>query len=76
MQKIYTNERDIGRKLAYMKAVSAMKGLTKDIQTADDLKDVRGIGPKIRDKVQEIIDTGVLSKLDSMQKSQKNVALG
>ena len=58
-----------------MKAVSAMKGLTKDIESADDLKEVRGIGPKIRDKIKEILDTGVLKKLDKLQASEKNVAL-
>jgi hypothetical protein len=33
LQKIYETERDIGRKIAYMKAASAIKGLDKQIES-------------------------------------------
>ena len=33
LQKIYENEKDVGRKIAYLKAVSAIKSLDKEIES-------------------------------------------
>ena len=33
LMKIYATERDLGRKLAYMKAATAIKNLDKEIET-------------------------------------------
>lgn len=60
LQKIYENEKDIGRKIAYLKAVSAIRSLNKEIESDHDLENLRGVGSKIVKKVKELLETGKL----------------
>ena len=43
------------REMAYQKAINILKNI--DIKTMDDVKDVKGIGKGIRDKIQIVLDT-------------------
>ena len=51
LMKIYANERDIGRKIAYMKASAVIRNLDKEIQSERDVENIKGIGKKISDKI-------------------------
>lgn len=74
--KIYATERDIGRKMAYMKAASVIRGLDKEIESERDVENLRGIGDKIAKKIKELLETGKINKLETLQNSEKNIARG
>jgi DNA polymerase IV len=46
--------------LAYKKAIESIRGMTEPLVTASQLKDMPGIGKKIYEKVETIINTGAL----------------
>lgn len=48
---------------AYQTVINQIKKL-EYVKTMDDLADVKGIGPKIHKKIQEILDTGSLAAAD------------
>lgn len=54
---------------AYRKVVDQLRKLDK-IYTYDDVKEVKGIGPKIKQKIEEILKTG---KLESAERARKLV---
>ena len=76
LMKIYATERDIGRKIAYMKAAAVIRNLDKEIQSDRDVENIKGIGKKISDKIKELLGTGKISKLTKLQGSEKNQVLG
>jgi len=49
---------------AYRKAVAVVRSLPFKIEKPEDLKNVREIGQKIREKIIEIVKTGRLKKAD------------
>lgn len=49
---------------AYRIAIQNIENLEKPILNIDDIKGVKGIGPKIREKIDEIIKTGHLKVVD------------
>lgn len=71
LQKIYEVEKDKGRACAYRRAVAAVKTLTADIKERKDIEDLKGVGPKIRDKIMEIVQTGHLGKLEKFEQNEK-----
>ncbi|CAK56728.1 unnamed protein product (macronuclear) [Paramecium tetraurelia] len=73
--KIYTNEKDKGRCIAYRKAIGYIKSLTFPIRSSEDLKEMPTIGEKIKNKIIEIIQTGQLVKVQKLQGQEKNVAI-
>ncbi|CAD8086303.1 unnamed protein product [Paramecium sonneborni] len=73
--KIYTNEKDKGRCIAYRKAIGYIKSLTFPIKSSDDLKEMPTIGDKIKKKIIEIIQTGSLLKVQKLQGQEKNIAI-
>ncbi|CAD8077698.1 unnamed protein product [Paramecium primaurelia] len=73
--KIYTNEKDKGRCIAYRKAIGYIKSLTFPIRSREDLKEMPTIGEKIKKKIIEIIQTGQLLKVQKLQGQDKNVAI-
>ena len=44
LQKIYQLEKDLGRKIAYLKAISAIKTLDHELNHEEDIEKVKGIG--------------------------------
>lgn len=76
LQKIYEDERDIGRKIAYLKAVSMIRSLDYDIDEKTDLGQIKGIGRKIADKIKELMQTGKINKLETFQLNEKMVVCG
>lgn len=53
--KVYSNEGDKGRKIAYSRAITALKSYGKEIKNDDDLDELarnqKHIGPKLIDKM-------------------------
>lgn len=57
---------------AYHNASRIVAGLTKDLSTlieADELKDIRGIGERLSEKITEMVQTGRLKYYDDFKKS-------
>ncbi|CAD8073711.1 unnamed protein product [Paramecium sonneborni] len=73
--KIYTNEKDKGRCIAYRKAIGFLKALPYPIKSSEDLKDMPTIGDKIKKKIIEILQTGQLTKVQKLEGQEKNVAI-
>ena len=51
LQSIYENEKDIGRRVAYLKAVSVIKCLPFEINSEKDVENLRGIGKSMLKKI-------------------------
>lgn len=66
LMKIYATERDVGRKMAYMKAAAVIRGLDKEIESEKDVENLRGIGEKISKKIKELLTTGKINKLETL----------
>jgi DNA polymerase/3'-5' exonuclease PolX len=49
---------------AYAKVISQLKDFTEPITSLDDIKNIKGIGEKIQDKITEIIETGHLTSAE------------
>lgn len=41
LYKVYANEGDKGRKIAYSRAIASIKGLTKDLETDEDVDAIK-----------------------------------
>lgn len=75
MKEIYENTNDVGRSIAYWKAVTFIKGLNKWIETEEDIKSLPHIGEKIREKIKEILVSGELQKVKTLKDDTKIKAL-
>ncbi|CAK77452.1 unnamed protein product (macronuclear) [Paramecium tetraurelia] len=64
--KIYTNEKNKGRCIAYRKAIGLLKALPYPIKSSDDLKDMPTIGDKIKKE----------DNRNYLEGQEKNVAIG
>ena len=51
----------------FQKAISIIKSLKTDIKSGNDLKEVKGIGAKTVQKIDEILKTGTLSSLTDFE---------
>lgn len=60
---------------AYRKAAQALAGLSFRIKSGDEAKKLPGVGAKIALKIDEIIETGKLQKLDNIRKDDSYVAI-
>lgn len=54
---------------AYKKALDSCKRFEKPIYKAEDIKDLDGIGKKIYEKIQEIVQTGALRAAERMKET-------
>lgn len=71
MLKIYTNEKDEWRVLAYRKVSSLLKNLPYKITHADQLKPLRGIGTNIKEKIKEVLNTGSIRKAKALENDER-----
>jgi DNA polymerase beta len=53
---------------AYAKVIEQLRAIDGPIQTINDVKDVKGVGKKIKDKIQEILTTGSLKAATEARK--------
>ena len=49
---------------AYANVIKSLKAYESPINKIDDIKDIKGVGAKIYEKIKEIIDTGELKQLE------------
>lgn len=68
MQKKEQQERNVFKARAYGKVIAQVKGIPGDVKTMDDLKDVTGVGERIRVKLEEIFATGKLEAAEILMK--------
>jgi DNA polymerase/3'-5' exonuclease PolX len=59
-----------------MKAAAVIKTHDKEIESEKDVENIKGIGKKISDKIKELLSTGKINKLETLQSSEKNIILG
>ncbi|XP_013865647.1 DNA polymerase lambda [Austrofundulus limnaeus] len=64
LAKAYTNQRDKWRALGYSKAVNALKSYHKPVTSYQEACQIPGIGKRMADKIEEIMESGHLRKLD------------
>jgi DNA polymerase beta len=56
---------------AYATVIKNLKASDKPINTIDDIKDIKGIGAKIHEKIKEILETGDLKQLERFNEQIK-----
>ncbi|KAM4603801.1 DNA polymerase lambda [Polymixia lowei] len=64
LAKAYTHQGDKWRALGYSKAVNALKSYHKPITSYQEASQIPGIGKSMADKIDEIMESGHLRKLD------------
>lgn len=64
LAKAYTHQGDKWRALGYSKAVNALKSYHKPITSYQEACQIPGIGKRMADKIEEIMESGHLRKLD------------
>ncbi|CEL92960.1 unnamed protein product [Vitrella brassicaformis CCMP3155] len=75
LSKGYKASSDQWRHYTYSRAAKFIAGLDKPILSADDIAGQQGIGPRVREKVQELLDTGKLQRLNNFKKDERLQAL-
>ena len=68
LSQYYKMESNHIRKNAYDKAVYELKRFPSEITSGKDVKDIKGVGKKMMDKIDEIIETGTLKTLQKLEK--------
>ncbi|XP_051122021.1 DNA polymerase lambda isoform X2 [Andrographis paniculata] len=68
---IYRALGDDRRSFSYYKAIPVIEKLPFRIESADQVKHLPGIGKSLQDHIQEIVNTGKLSKLEHFEKDEK-----
>ena len=53
------------RAKAYEKAIAALRNYPKNIQSVEEAKSIKGIGPSLATKIDEILRTGTLAELNN-----------
>ncbi|KAI5839794.1 hypothetical protein DFP73DRAFT_560279 [Morchella snyderi] len=75
MQKYYEMTKDQWRSISYRKGISALRKQTKKICTADEARKLPMIGESLAKKIEEIVETDRLRKLEYAQLESGDVAL-
>jgi DNA polymerase IV len=65
MLDYYTRTADTWRTIAYRKAISALRKQSKKILNSAKARKIRGIGQRLGDKIEEIVVTNRLRRLDN-----------
>ncbi|EYU29697.1 hypothetical protein ABFS82_12G113100 [Erythranthe guttata] len=68
---IYRALGDERRSFSYYKAIPVIEKLPFRIESADQVKHLPGIGKSLQDHIQEIVNTGKLSKLEHFENDEK-----
>ncbi|XP_069467733.1 DNA polymerase lambda isoform X1 [Ambystoma mexicanum] len=69
LAKAYTVQGDRWRALGYTKAINALKSFHKPVTTYQEACTIRGIGKKMAEKIEEILESGHLRKIDHIDES-------
>ncbi|OCT71681.1 DNA polymerase lambda [Xenopus laevis] len=69
LAKAYSVQGDRWRALGYSKAINALKSYHKPVTSCEEAASIPGIGKKMAEKIEEILDSGHLRKLDHISDS-------
>ncbi|KAM4031434.1 DNA polymerase lambda isoform 1-T2 [Anomaloglossus baeobatrachus] len=69
LAKAYSVQGDRWRSLGYSKAINALKSYHKPVTSAQEASKIPGIGKKMAEKIDEILDSGHLRKIDHISES-------
>lgn len=69
LAKAYSVQGDRWRSLGYSKAINALRSYHKPVTSAQEAAKIPGIGKKMADKIDEILDSGHLRKIDHISDS-------
>lgn len=75
MAEHYTLMKDQWRSRSYRTAVAVLKKQTKLISTKEEAMKLRGLGTSMAEKIEEIVETGELLKLDNIKNDPFNQTL-
>ena len=64
--------KDNFRRLAYEKAIKEINKLDFNIENIKQVKDIKGIGKSILDKIEEYLDTGFINKVEDIKLYSEN----
>ncbi|XP_077311466.1 DNA polymerase lambda [Lithobates pipiens] len=69
LAKAYSVQGDRWRSLGYSKAINALKSYHKQVTSSQEAAKIPGIGKKMAEKIDELLDSGHLRKLDHISDS-------
>ncbi|XP_072280497.1 DNA polymerase lambda isoform X2 [Pyxicephalus adspersus] len=69
LAKAYSIQGDRWRSLGYSKAINALKSYHKPVTSSQEAAKIPGIGKKMAEKIDEILDSGHLRKIDHISDS-------
>ncbi|XP_066457048.1 DNA polymerase lambda [Eleutherodactylus coqui] len=69
LAKAYSVQGDRWRSLGYSKAINALKSYHKPVTSSQEAAKIPGIGKKMADKIDEILESGHLRKIDHISDS-------
>ena len=72
LRKYFQEKGDKGRVIAYSKAIVALRSIDEPITSVKQLKGIRGIGPKVTEKVQEFLNKGIVGVSEKAKKEMKS----
>ncbi|KAE8150068.1 hypothetical protein BDV25DRAFT_172437 [Aspergillus avenaceus] len=75
MLDYYTRTDDHWRSLAYRKAISALRRQPRKIIFKSQARAIAGIGPRLADKIEEIVLTNRLRRLENTNKTSEDIIL-
>ena len=70
--EFHTNEGNKFEALAYRKVISILKKYKEEINDVNNIPKIKGIGPKITEKIKEILITGKCLKSQNVSNDSKN----
>jgi len=73
LQAYFKTKNDVGRSIAYGKAISGLRTVSTRVTDVSQLKNIPGIGPTIAKKVKEYLDTG---KIDAVEDAKAEIQKG
>lgn len=71
----YEKTADHWRVIAYRKAISALRRQSKRVVTRKQAREIPGIGPRLADKIEEIVFTNRLRRLENASSGPEDLAL-
>lgn len=74
LQDFYKREKDRGRIIAYGNAVAAIRSIPFKITDISQLKGIRGIGPKVTEKIQEFLSCGKIRVVEEKRKKLEDTS--
>ncbi|KKK25112.1 putative DNA polymerase POL4 [Aspergillus ochraceoroseus] len=72
MLDYYTRTSDHWRTLAYRKAISALRNQSTKVATRNQALSIAGIGPRLADKIEEIVFTNRLRRLENTNRTPED----